>query len=183
MGNPSTAFNRPQSQFWQIPFKALTHGCIWSHSSALGSLHSSLYSRTVPPYLDNGKLTDKNNNITMALISCSATKASRASSSAKRTGSFKLVWLELANSPSSWGSLSSQQPRVMHGVWKLWQPNTKLEDLEWLRDGWSAIERACQDLSTRVCISYTYTSPARRYTCAKAAERHVVALQYSYVHD
>lgn len=133
MGNPSTVFNRPHLQFWQSPFKFLTHSCIWSHSSAWGSLYSSLYSRTVSHYLDKRKQTDKNNNITMALIPCSATKASRAYSSAQRTGSFKLIWLECANITSSRGSLSSQQPRGMHGVWKLWQPNVNLEDLLWVR--------------------------------------------------
>lgn len=107
--------NRSHLQFWQIPFKSMTHNCIWSHSSALGSLYSSLYSRTVSHFLDKRKQTDKHNNITIALISCSATKASRAYSSAKRTESCKLIWLKLPNITSSKGSLSSQQPRVIHG--------------------------------------------------------------------
>lgn len=98
------------------------HIYIWSHSRALGSSYSSLYSRTVSHYLDKRKRTDKHNNITIALISCSATKASRAYSWAKRTGSCKLIWLKLPNITSSRGSLRSQQPRVIHGVCKLWQP-------------------------------------------------------------
>lgn len=107
--------NRSHLQFWQIPFKSMTHNSIWSHSIALGSLYSSLYSRIVSHLLDKRKQIDKHNNITIALISCSATKASRVYSSAKRTGSCKLIWLKLPSITSSKESLNSQQPRVIYG--------------------------------------------------------------------
>lgn len=181
-GHPSIVSNRSHLQFWQIPFKPMTHICIWSHSSAWGSLYSSLYSGTVSHYLDKRKQTDKHNNITIALISCSATKASRAYSSAKRTGSCKLIWLKLSNITSTRGSLSSQQPRMIHGVCKLWQPNMNLEDLVWPRDCWSTILCACQGFSTQVCISHMYKSMARRYTYATVPEKSMVSLQCSYMH-
>lgn len=144
----SIVYNRSHLQFWQIPFKPLTWICIWSLPNKLGSFCSSLYLWSHSDYLDKRK-SAKHKYETVALISCSATKAPRAYSSAKSTGFCKWIQLELPNSTNSRRSLSPQQP-YMDFENRGKQIGTQKTSS--FRECWDKVLGTFQGFSTHICI-------------------------------
>lgn len=145
----SIVYNRSHLQFWQIPCKPLTRICIWSLPNKLGSFCSSLYLWSDSDYLDKRKLSVEHNYKTIALISCSATKAPRAYSSAKSTGFCKWIQLELPNSTNCRRSLSPQQPYI---DFENCGKQIGTQKTSSFRECWDKVLCTFQGFSTHICI-------------------------------